>query len=281
MHVTFQEACTLQRSRSVGSQECPCTTVTTRIGGSVLADTAKQSKTSFMPGPSWKLGKCQVLCHSSRWTERSRFAARLSTTQHFATMEQTSSSRPSLTPSHVTADKKRKKKKKARTPRQTPRDDATSAGSGGGAAPAAAAEPIARKPKRRRVGSAASATSIASAASGASASGAGPSQAAPDAGSSLASRTGRGYTVSIAIPGSIVDNAQSPELQAYLTSQIARALAIFCVDEVVVFNESSKSLGDGTAEAAKAAARGWNPNEFLARLLQYQETPQSVVHVRF
>lgn len=225
-----------------------------------------------------------MLCHSSRWTERSRFAARLSTTQHFATMEQTSSSRPSLTPSHVTADKKRKKKKKARTPRQTPRDDATSAGSGAGAAPAAAAEPIARKPKRRRVGSATSATSIASAASGASAGGAGPSQkglAAPDAGSTLASRTGRGYTVSIAIPGSIVDNAQSPELQAYLTSQIARALAIFCVDEVVVFNESSKSLGDGTAEAAKAAARGWNPNEFLARLLQYQETPQSVVHVRF
>lgn len=87
-------------------------------------------------------------------------------------------------------------------------------------------------------------------------------------------KRGRGYTVSIALPGSIVDNAQSPELQAYLTSQIARAAAIFCVDEIVVFDESSKKAGAGTAASAKAAARGWDANHFLARLLQYQETPQ-------
>lgn len=88
--------------------------------------------------------------------------------------------------------------------------------------------------------------------------------------------SGRKYTVSIALPGSIVDNAQSPELQAYLTSQLARAAAIFNIDEVVVFNESSKSHGAGTAESAKAMARGWDPNHYLARLLQYQETPQCV-----
>lgn len=39
-------------------------------------------------------------------------------------------------------------------------------------------------------------------------------------------------TVSIAIPGSILDNAQSPELRAYLSGQIARSACIFQIDEV-------------------------------------------------
>lgn len=39
-------------------------------------------------------------------------------------------------------------------------------------------------------------------------------------------------TVSIAVPGSILGNAQSPELKAYLAGQIARAACIYNVDEV-------------------------------------------------
>ncbi|CAB3382462.1 Hypothetical predicted protein [Cloeon dipterum] len=50
-------------------------------------------------------------------------------------------------------------------------------------------------------------------------------------------RKGRNWTVSIALPGNILDNAQTPELRSYLAGQIARAVAIFNVDEVVVFNE--------------------------------------------
>ena len=49
------------------------------------------------------------------------------------------------------------------------------------------------------------------------------------------------------------------------TGQIARAAAIFQIDEVVVFNDSSPS-------ALKDPK--WNPNVFLARILQYLETPQ-------
>ena len=52
--------------------------------------------------------------------------------------------------------------------------------------------------------------------------------------------TGRQWTVSIAVPSSIVDNAQSPELKAYLCGQIARALVIFNIDEIIVFDEYSK-----------------------------------------
>lgn len=40
------------------------------------------------------------------------------------------------------------------------------------------------------------------------------------------------YTLSIAVPGSILDNAQSQELRTYLAGQIARASSIYCVDEV-------------------------------------------------
>lgn len=40
-------------------------------------------------------------------------------------------------------------------------------------------------------------------------------------------------TVSIAVPGSILDNAQTPELRTYLAGQIARAACIYKVDEVL------------------------------------------------
>lgn len=54
------------------------------------------------------------------------------------------------------------------------------------------------------------------------------------------SNQGRPYTLSVALPGSILDNAQSPELRTYLAGQIARACAIFCVDEIVVFDEEGQ-----------------------------------------
>lgn len=48
---------------------------------------------------------------------------------------------------------------------------------------------------------------------------------------------GRKWTVSIAVPSSIVDNAQSPELRSYLVGQIARCLVIFNIDEIVAYDE--------------------------------------------
>eukprot|EP00750_Incisomonas_marina_P031722 INCI8287.11.p2 GENE.INCI8287.11~~INCI8287.11.p2 ORF type:complete len:429 (+),score=119.76 INCI8287.11:83-1288(+) len=91
----------------------------------------------------------------------------------------------------------------------------------------------------------------------------GTSAAAAAGKASGAPKTGR--TVSIALPGSIVDNCQSRELQSYVAGQIARAAAIFQIDEVVIFNDSSPT-------ALKNPK--WNPNVFLARIMQYLETPQ-------
>ena len=38
--------------------------------------------------------------------------------------------------------------------------------------------------------------------------------------------------------GSIISNAQSPELRTYLAGQIARAITVMNVDEVVIFYEA-------------------------------------------
>ncbi|KAG5184899.1 putative RNA methyltransferase, partial [Tribonema minus] len=62
----------------------------------------------------------------------------------------------------------------------------------------------------------------------------------------------------IAVPGSVVDNAQSKELKTVLVGQIARAAAVFQVDEIVVYDD-----GMGSARAKES---GWNPNDFMARL---------------
>ncbi len=91
-------------------------------------------------------------------------------------------------------------------------------------------------------------------------------------------KKGRNWTVSIAIPGSVVDNAQSKELKTLLVSQIARAVAIFEVDEVVVYDDgmgkrqnSKDRDGSSNNNSFKAS---WDPNVFMARILQYMETPQ-------
>ncbi|NWY61379.1 CI114 methyltransferase, partial [Chionis minor] len=84
---------------------------------------------------------------------------------------------------------------------------------------------------------------------------------------------GRHYTLSVALPGSILNNAQSLELRTYLAGQIARACAIFCVDEIVVFDEHGEDVktveGDfeGIGKKGKACVQ-------LARILQYLECPQ-------
>ena len=44
-------------------------------------------------------------------------------------------------------------------------------------------------------------------------------------------------TVSIALPTSIIANAQTKELKTYLCGQLARAAAIHAVDEIVIYED--------------------------------------------
>jgi len=71
-------------------------------------------------------------------------------------------------------------------------------------------------------------------------------------------------TVTFAVPGSIIANAQTEEMKAYLAGSIARACAVFRADEVVVYADAARrEMGTDDKNAI-----------FLARILQYLETPQ-------
>nr|XP_039249595.1 putative methyltransferase C9orf114 [Styela clava] len=89
-----------------------------------------------------------------------------------------------------------------------------------------------------------------------------------------AETNGRDYTISIALPGSILDNAQSPELRSYLAGQIARACAIYQVDEVVVFNEADSDKKESVEGEFKGVGKKGDGCVQLARILQYLECPQ-------
>lgn len=83
-------------------------------------------------------------------------------------------------------------------------------------------------------------------------------------------------TISIAVPGSILDNAQSPELRTYLAGQIARAACIFQIDEVIVYDDYGEIINDKQytmedTDGIKVAKRCCVQ---LARILQYLECPQ-------
>eukprot|EP00873_Tetraselmis_striata_P024394 jgi/Tetstr1/444658/TSEL_032506.t1 len=75
---------------------------------------------------------------------------------------------------------------------------------------------------------------------------------------------GRTYTVSMAVPGSVIENTQTVELATAVAGQIARTAAIFNIDEVVVIDDAPNAE-PGTVSAGAA---------FLARILQFMETPQ-------
>jgi len=72
-------------------------------------------------------------------------------------------------------------------------------------------------------------------------------------------RGDRPWTVSVALPGSILSNAQSEVLRTYVAGSVARTLAIFEVDEVVVFDDSAEDKPS---------------DDTLELLLKYLETPQ-------
>ncbi|CAG9801185.1 unnamed protein product [Chironomus riparius] len=85
-------------------------------------------------------------------------------------------------------------------------------------------------------------------------------------------------TISIAVPGSILENAQSQELRTYLAGQIARAACIYNIDEVIVFDDNpsnnvttSKMQQIETSDGVKIARPCCIQ---FARILQYLECPQ-------
>ncbi|XP_030975683.1 putative methyltransferase C9orf114 homolog [Quercus lobata] len=81
-------------------------------------------------------------------------------------------------------------------------------------------------------------------------------------------------TVTIALAGSIINNAQSLELATRLAGQIARAATIFRIDEVVVFDNKSDSVNDYSVTELDSSDENETGAPFLIRILRYLETPQ-------
>lgn len=79
--------------------------------------------------------------------------------------------------------------------------------------------------------------------------------------------------MSVAVPGSVLDNAQSTELRTYLAGQIARACVVFCVDEIIVFDEQGEDVKSVEGEFKGVGKKGHACIQ-LARILQYLECPQ-------
>jgi hypothetical protein len=76
---------------------------------------------------------------------------------------------------------------------------------------------------------------------------------------------GRRWTISIALPGSILSAAHSPQLQTYLVGQIARAAVVFSIDEIVVYDEHA---GTDSMDSRRKCV------ELMAKILEFQECPQ-------
>ena len=118
-------------------------------------------------------------------------------------------------------------------------------------------------------------------------------------------RGGRKFTISVAFSAAVVAVAQTRLLASLVTAQLARAAAVFCIDEVVIFvdgSSSSSSLSNassssaappkqktftsrfkyagapGSAQPSGAGTASTSTSEhdaaFAARLMQFLDTPQ-------
>ena len=77
----------------------------------------------------------------------------------------------------------------------------------------------------------------------------------------------RAFTISIVVPSSIIDNAQSFELKTYLVGQIAKSCGLFKVNEIIVYsNDRTHRMKNMSSEITTT--------EFFVRNLEYIETPQ-------
>ncbi|KAG2488881.1 hypothetical protein HYH03_012675 [Edaphochlamys debaryana] len=96
--------------------------------------------------------------------------------------------------------------------------------------------------------------------------------AAPAPGDDEDAPVPRRWTLSIAVPGTLLDAPPSLEFAVAAAAQIARAAAAFQVDEVVVYDDSpaATALQPGQPLTSASVSPG---TALLARVLQFLETP--------
>ncbi|KAG6020178.1 hypothetical protein E4U41_002929 [Claviceps citrina] len=83
---------------------------------------------------------------------------------------------------------------------------------------------------------------------------------------------GRDWTVSVAVPSSILTNLATADQRMSAPGRIARALAVFCIDEVVVFDDSPVSSRPRQTDTAGYTG-DTDPCHFLTHILSFLEAP--------
>jgi len=82
----------------------------------------------------------------------------------------------------------------------------------------------------------------------------------------------RPFLPDVLIADSQIFSAKTLELKSLLACTIARALAVFCVDEVVIFDDEPND-GRVREHDAQEYTADIDPSHFLAHVLSYLETP--------
>lgn len=85
--------------------------------------------------------------------------------------------------------------------------------------------------------------------------------------------TGRKYTISMALPSSILDICQTIDLKCYIGSMVARCAVMFGVDEIVVFNDTNKPIPMTSSGEYAFMGKMSHCALTLAGILQYMECP--------
>ncbi|RYP74046.1 hypothetical protein DL771_003235 [Monosporascus sp. 5C6A] len=88
----------------------------------------------------------------------------------------------------------------------------------------------------------------------------------------MAHSGGRDWTVSVAVPGSVLSICKRDDQRTNVVSHLARALAVFSIDEVVVFDDSHPDTRPRSVDPAGYTG-DVDPCGYLDHLLQYLEMP--------
>lgn len=90
----------------------------------------------------------------------------------------------------------------------------------------------------------------------------------------------RDWTISIAVPTSIITDCVTREQRTTTAGRIARAMAIFSVDEVVIYDDSAVDQRPASFDP-EAYTGDTDPAHFLEHLLTYLETPPFMRKILF
>ncbi|KAL1901785.1 hypothetical protein Cpir12675_000294 [Ceratocystis pirilliformis] len=84
--------------------------------------------------------------------------------------------------------------------------------------------------------------------------------------------SGRSWTVSVALPGSVIEDAHTTDQQVALPGRLGRALALHNIDEVILYDDTQASKRPAHIDP-KSYTADTDPCHFLSHVLSYLETP--------